>query len=124
MTEPLATGFLDAAADERLALRVCGSCGTAQLPPRARCEACGGTAFEWRDAAGTGRVATFTVMHRSPDQRPVPYVYAIVELDEGPRVVTNLVDCEPAAVRVGQPVRVQFGPADEDGRRWPRFVPA
>jgi len=122
MTEPLAAPFLEAAAQERLVLQVCG-CGHAQLPPRARCEACGRTAFEWREAAGTGRIATFSVLHRSPDQRPVPYVYALVELDEGPRIVTNIVGADLAAVRIGQPVRVTFGPADDDGRRWPVFAP-
>jgi uncharacterized OB-fold protein len=124
VTEPLATPFLDAAAQGRLVLQVCAGCANAQLPPRARCERCGRTAFEWQPAAGTGRIATFSVLHRSPDQRPVPYVYAVVELAEGPRVVTNVIGCDPAAVRIGQPVRVSFGPVDEDGRRWPRFEPA
>jgi uncharacterized OB-fold protein len=124
MTDPLAAPFLEAAAQGRLVLQACTSCGHAQLPPRARCEACGRTAFAWRDAAGTGQIATFSVLHRSPDQRPVPYVYALVELDEGPRIVTNVVGAEPGSVRIGQPVRVTFGPADEDGHRWPVFAPA
>jgi uncharacterized OB-fold protein len=124
MTEPLAAPFLDAAAQERLVLQACTHCAHAQLPPRARCEACGGTAFEWREASGTGHIATFSVLHRSPDQRPVPYVYALVELDEGPRVVTNIVGADPGTVRIGQPVRVTFGSADDDGRRWPVFAPA
>jgi uncharacterized OB-fold protein len=124
MTDPLAAPFLEAAAQGRLVLQVCTSCGHAQLPPRARCEACGRTAFAWCDAAGTGQIATFSVLHRSPDQRPVPYVYALVELDEGPRIVTNVVGAEPGSVRIGQPVRVTFGAADEDGHRWPVFAPA
>jgi uncharacterized OB-fold protein len=123
MTEPLATPFLEAAAGGRLVIQVCSACGHAQMPPRVRCETCGRTDLEWREAAGTGRVVSYTVLHRSPDQRPVPYLYAIVELDEGPRVVTNLL-AEPGGVRIGQPVRAVFGPADEDGRRWPSFEPA
>lgn len=122
MTEPLAAPFLEAAAQGRLVVQVCTSCGHAQLPPRARCEACGRTALEWRDAVGTGRIATFSVLHRSPDQRPVPYVYAIVDLDEGPRVVTNVVGADPDALQIGQAVRVVFEAADDDGRRWPVFT--
>lgn len=124
MTEPLAAPFLDEAAGGRLVVQACRRCGTAHLPPRARCEACGHTAFEWRPAAGTGRLASFALLHRAPDERPVPYVYALVELDEGPRVISNLAGCEPQAVRVGMRLRVAFGDADEDGRRWPAFEPA
>lgn len=123
MNEPLAAPFLEAAAEGRLVLQVCRRCGTAQLPARARCEACGHTAFDWRPAAGTGRLASFAVLHRSPDQRPVPYVYALVELDEGPRIISNVVGCEPARLRVQLRLRVVFGDADEDGRRWPVFEP-
>jgi len=52
----------------------------------------------------------------------VPYVYAVVELDEGPRVVSNIVECEVAALRVGLPLTVRFE-ADTDGQPWPVFAP-
>jgi uncharacterized protein len=123
VSEPLAAPFLAAAAEGRLVVQVCRHCGTAHLPPRACCESCARTAFEWRPAAGTGRLAAFSVLHRAPDGRPVPYVYALVELDEGPRMISNVAGCEPADVRVGMRLRAVFGEPDEDGRRWPRFEP-
>jgi hypothetical protein len=79
--------------------------------PRAVCPSCLSSATEWVRARGRGTVYSFTVTHQS--QAPgfrgeLPYVLAIVELDEGPRLMTNIVGCAPDAVRIGLPVEVVF----------------
>jgi uncharacterized OB-fold protein len=71
----------------------------------------------WEDARGTGTVYTFSVVHRNdlpPFNERVPYVAAIVELDEGPRMMTNIVDCDTDDVAVGMAVEVAFRTIDED----------
>ena len=70
----------------------------------------------WEEARGTGTVYTFSVVHRNdlpPFNERVPYVAAIVELDEGPRLMTNVVDCEFEDVTVGMPVEVAFRAIDD-----------
>jgi uncharacterized OB-fold protein len=75
--------------------------------------------------SGRGTVYTYTVVHRAMDPRAfaAPYVLAVVELDEGPRMLTNLVDVDPATVRVGMPVVVRFEHVDDEITVYP-FVPA
>ena len=71
----------------------------------------------WEDARGTGTVYTFSVVHRNdlpPFNERVPYVAAIVELDEGPRMMTNVVDCDADDVAAGMPVEVTFRTIDEE----------
>jgi uncharacterized OB-fold protein len=62
----------------------------------------------WLDSAGTGVIYTFSVMVRAA----APFVLAFVTLDEGPTLLSNLVNCEPGALAIGQPVRVLFRPSD------------
>ncbi len=80
--------------------------------PRAVCPHCLGNDLEWRRVSGRGRLHTFTVVHRGQKGFPIgpPYVIAIVELDEGPRMMTNLVgiDPDPAKLSIGMPVEVVF----------------
>jgi uncharacterized protein len=75
--------------------------------------------------SGRGTVHTYTVVHRAMDPRafPAPYVLAVVELDEGPRMLTNVVDVDPAAVEIGMRVAVCFERVDDDITVYP-FAPA
>jgi uncharacterized protein len=105
----------------------CGACRRWVHPPRGSCPACGGP-LEPRTASGRGTVFTFTVNRQAfrPDV-PVPYVIAIVELEEqsGLRFTTNIVGCDPAAVRIGMPVTVAFEQAGGAPGIWvPVFRPA
>jgi uncharacterized OB-fold protein len=79
--------------------------------------------LDWIHASGRGQVYSATVCFRAPDPsfRPdVPYVIALIDLDEGPRMMSNVTDCDPAEVRIGDRVEVYFDPAtDEIGI--PRF---
>lgn len=87
------------------------ACGRYQHPPLPRCPDCGGDALAPEPVSGRAKVTTFTVNHQ-PWRRglAVPYVFAVVELEEQAElyVMTNIVDCAPEAVRIGLPVEVQF----------------
>src|SRR5207247_1198980 len=88
-----------------------GECGTKRFYPRALCPRCLSSATEWVRASGWGTVYSFTVTHQNQApgfREELPYVLAIVELDEGVRMMTNVVGCAPDAVRIGMPVQVVF----------------
>ena len=91
------------------------------------CPHCGATELRWEEASGRGEVHTFTVARRPTHPAfagQEPYVIAVVELEEGPRVTTNVVGCEPEDVRVGMPVELTFEEKGEDGFALPLFRPA
>jgi len=111
--------FWEAAGDGRLLLKRCRSCGEAHYYPRALCPFCGSGETEWQPAAGGGMIYSYSVMRRAD----VPYAIAYVTLDEGVTMMTNLVDCDFDALRVGQPVTVVFKDT-ENGPPVPMFKPA
>ncbi|MBV8305292.1 MAG: Zn-ribbon domain-containing OB-fold protein [Acidimicrobiia bacterium] len=118
--------FWDAARDGRLLIKRCAACGRAHHYPRPFCPYCWSRDVIWEQAAGTGTVYTFSVVHRNdlpPFNERVPYVAAVVELDEGPRMMTNVVDCDVDDVTVGMPVEVTFRAID-DTVTVPVFRPA
>ena len=107
--------FWEAARRHELWLQHCRACGAYVFYPRAACPRCLGPDLEWRRVSGRGRLHTFTVVHRGARSFPLPapYVIAIVELDEGPRMMTNVVDCDVTDVAVGMPVEVTFRAIDD-----------
>lgn len=110
--------FWSAAAEGKLLLRTCDSCGKAHWYPRAVCPLCGSTELHWTQASGRGKIYAF-----SPARRAAPtYTLAYVTLDEGPAVMTNIVNAEPESLQIDQPVQVTFRAADE-GRMMPFFEP-
>jgi uncharacterized OB-fold protein len=117
--------FWTATAQQKLLLKRCLSCATVIWYPRAICPACHSTDTEWFEATGNGRIYSFTVSRRGegPWRETAPYVLAYVELDEGPRIMTNIVDCDIDALAVDQPVRVVFDDTGE-GNALVRFTPA
>ena len=117
-------GFWDAAAEHRLVAQECSSCHELRHPPRPMCPHCGSLEHGWRDLAGTGTVYSYSLLHHP--QHPAftyPVVAAIIELAEGVRMVSNVVDCDPAEVRVDLPVKVRFEPTADD-LAVPVFAPA
>jgi uncharacterized OB-fold protein len=114
-TEP----FWTAAAAGRLLIKRCRACGQPHYYPRSICPFCGSDRTEWLDASGRATVYSYSVMRRAP----VPYAVAYVTLEEGVTVLTNIVDCDLDAIRIGQAVRVVFRPT-EGGPRVPMFAPA
>ena len=119
----LSREFWDAAAEHRLVVPRCEKCGRHFFPPERLCPECGSDIWSGVDCAGTGSVTAFTVVHRAPSPNfDVPYVVAVVELDEGCELLTNLVPDEPEPVTVGMRVQVVF--LDQpDGRALPVFKP-
>ena len=104
-------GFWEALARHELYVQRCRSCGTTRFYPRSVCPACLSSDTEWLRSSGRGTVYSFTVTHQNQApgfREELPYVLAIVELDEGVRMMTNVVGCAPDAVRVGMPVQVVF----------------
>lgn len=119
-----ARGFWDGAAAGKLLIQRCLDCGHDQFYPRTFCLSCGGTHLELTESSGKGTVYSFTVVHRGPyDDVPSPYVVAIVALDEGVRMLSNIVGCDAGDVRCDMKVKVKFEPL-RDGVVLPLFTPA
>ena len=116
---PETTAFWDAARQGKLLVKRCTACGQSHYYPRALCPFCGSAATEWQASAGAGVIYSYSVMRRAE----VPYAIAYVTLDEGVTMMTNLVDCDFDALRIGQRVRVVFTPTD-GGPPVPTFTPA
>jgi uncharacterized OB-fold protein len=117
--------FWDATTEGRLILKKCHACGTVNWYPRTLCPACGSFDTAWIDASGRGTIYSFAVTRRGAGayRDAAPYVLAYVELEEGPRMMTNIVDCDVDAIGVGDPVEVVFHDTGQ-GSALPRFRPA
>ena len=111
--------YFDAAAQGRLMIKRCAACGEHHFYPRPLCPFCFSERTEWMEAKGTGSIYTFSVSRRAS---PVPYAIAYVTLDEGVTMMTNIVDCDLDAIRIGQRVRVVFKPTAA-GPPVPMFAP-
>ncbi|MFN0096192.1 MAG: Zn-ribbon domain-containing OB-fold protein [Dehalococcoidia bacterium] len=117
--------FFDGARAGKLMIMRCADCGAYRMPSRKHCDVCLSGNTEWVAASGRGSVRTFGVMHQKYHPGffdELPYNLAVVELEEGPRLVTNLVDVENAAIRVDMPVVVTF--TDYGDVSLPKFRPA
>jgi len=135
--EPAATevtdAFWDATREQRYLVQWCGDCGTPIFYPREVCPQClSADALEWRESGGAGTVYAVSVQHRPANPTMadrVPYVVALVEVDAGGgdaqtvRVMSNVVNCDPESVHVGDAVALTWEPLS-DGRNLPQFEPA
>jgi uncharacterized OB-fold protein len=118
--------YWDALAADRIDLQRCDDCGTWVHYPRARCTHCLSANLSWHEVAGHGEVYSFSVARQAtapPFADEVPQIIAVVELPEGVRLTTTLVDVDPAAVCVGLPVVPVFDHGD-DGITLLRYRPA
>ena len=121
-TEP----YWDAAKEKRLVLQQCKDCGKHQFYPRGVCSHCLGSALDWVESRGRGKVHTFTVCHRAPHPgfaADLPFVIAVIELEEGVRMMSNIVGCDPKTVHIDMAVKVVFDPATPE-ITLPKFEPA
>jgi len=102
--------FWAGTAEGRLMLPRCARCATVIWYPRQFCSECSGQEVEWFEASGRGTIYARTVVHRAqgPWGPAAPYVIAYVELEEGPRILTNIIGVDPDTVEVGQEVRAVF----------------
>jgi len=124
LTEP----FWLAAREGRLVLQRCKSCGEFIWCPRPSCVECGSDQLEWEEVSGRGTIYSFTVIRQVVGrgskvfEKEIPYVIAWVDLEEGPRFYTNIVDCAVEKVEIGMPVTVVFDPVTSD-ISLPKFRP-
>ncbi len=117
LTEPYWTGL----AGGELRHQRCGSCGNAWLPAREECPGCLTDDWTWQPSAGRGRLISWVVYHTAPHAsfaHRVPYNVAIVELDEGPRLITNILAAD-GDLAIERPVVLQI--EQESGFSVPRF---
>ncbi|MQA00861.1 MAG: acyl dehydratase [Dehalococcoidia bacterium] len=105
---PVTRPFWDALREHRVRIQHCAGCERWVYYPRSHCPGCLSPTLEWRDISGEGTVYTFTVA-RAPTAPQfldeLPQKIAVVELDEGPKLTTTLVNIEPEAIRIGMRVR-------------------
>lgn len=109
---------------DRLLLQRCSPCGHLRYPISTICPRCLSTAYRWDQMSGRGSVYSFAVFQHAYNdgwRDAVPYAVALVELDEGPTMISNIVGVELEQVRVGLPVSVVFEPVT-DQVTVPRFT--
>lgn len=103
--------FWEAARRHELVIQRCGACHQAVFFPKAFCPHCLGRGLGWERASGGGTIYSFTVVRNNPPSaflHDVPFVIAIIELEEGVRLMSNVVQCDPETLRCGQAVEVMF----------------
>lgn len=123
---PEAGPFWAGCQEGRLMLPFCPACSRFHFYPRPFCPHCGGAVIEWKPAAGTGTVHTFATVHQPIEKAfapLVPYVLGVVDLDEGVRMLTHIVDHGPDGVHCGLRVAVGFRTLS-DTLTIPVFAPA
>ncbi|MFP6802430.1 MAG: Zn-ribbon domain-containing OB-fold protein [Pseudomonadales bacterium] len=122
LTQP----YWDAARQGELVMQFCPSCSQSTFPPRAHCPDCGSSDLKWQAVSGRGTIYSYTIAHRPP--HPVfadqcPMAIAVVELEEGPRMMSNIVGVALSNVAVGIDVQVAFESIDDSDVMLPVFSP-
>jgi len=111
--------------EHKLTAQRCSSCGSFfSFPPQALCPHCLSSDYEWVPLSGRGRVFSFVTYCRpwhSSYQDKVPYNVSLIDLDEGPRLISNVIDCLPDQVKIGMAVEVVYD--DHDSYTLPKFRP-
>ena len=122
----LTAPFWEATRRHELVIQRCRQCSSWVFHPREQCPVCFSRELAWTPVSGRGRVYAFTVVHQPAHpafQSETPYTYAVIQLEEGVRMVSNVVGCAPAEVRVDMPVVAVF---DDVSPEWTlvKFKPA
>ena len=115
--------FWDGCRQGKLLLQYCDQCQHYQFYPRLYCMHCGATSVRWIQASGRGVIYSYTIIHqnKAPEfVRDTPYNVAVVQLEEGPRMMSNIVETDPAVLRIDLPVTVVFDAVNDD-IHLPRF---
>lgn len=114
-------GFWEGVQNRQLVFEKCGDCGTWVHPPRPMCPRCHSLKMEWSPSTGRGSVHSWVTYRVSPHPAlKAPYSVVLVELEEGVRMISNLVDVEPDGIEIGMPVEVVFEEIAE-GQFLPQF---
>jgi uncharacterized OB-fold protein len=121
--DALTAPFWEASRRGALEVPACEACGHRFLPPGPCCPRCWSTRLALRAVSGRGRVVSFVVYRRTyHPATPAPYVVALIELDEGPRLISNVVGCAPEEVTIDMSLELRFEEAGDFAL--PRFAPA
>ena len=125
--DPVTAPFWKSLADGKMQIQCCDDCGAFVFYPRALCPGCGSRKLTWKPVSGRGRIYTLTIVHKpfnASFKGDAPYVVALVELDEGCRMMTNIIDVQPdpEQVKIGMPVEVVYDRVT-DAVTLPRFRP-
>ncbi len=123
LTEP----YWQAAREERLVIQQCNACDHWLFPPGANCPRCGSEELSWTPVSGKGVIYTYTIAYRPPHPvltNQTPITVAVVELEEGPRMTSNIIGCDPDTVEIGMPVTVAFEAIDDSDLVLPMFSPS
>ena len=118
--------YWEAARNHELKLQQCGECNAFRFPPAEVCSECTSDAYDWKPVSGKGRVFSFVIYHRAYHpgfQDEIPYVVGVIELDEGARMLSNVIGCKPEEVRCDMPVEVSFEDITDE-MSLPKFRPA
>ena len=117
-------GFWDGCKRHEILIQRCKDCGTLRHYPRPMCPKCNSMNTEWVKVSGKGKIYTWTVVHQPahPAFTEVPYAVVIVELEEGVRMTSNMVGCQPDDLYIGMPVEVVFDDVTDEVTL-PKFRP-
>jgi uncharacterized OB-fold protein len=122
---PESEPFWEGAKSHKLVLPKCASCGKVRFPPANHCPACGSAEAEWTELSGEGRVFSFVTYRRLYNkgwEGELPYVVAVIELKEGPRILSAVTGIDPDNVACDMKVRVVFDDVTPDVTL-PKFAP-
>lgn len=124
VSTPLTAPFWEGTRRGELRLQRCNACRRFRWTPQLACPGCLSEDYDWVATCGRGIVYSFTIVHRpvDPDAFPAPYVLGVVQLEEGPLLLTNIVGCDPGEVRIDMPVAVRFERIDDEFTVYP-FAP-
>ena len=117
--------FWEATRQKKLVMPRCTSCGAYRFPVSRHCRACGKEGHEWVEVSGRGKVFSFITYHRHYHPgwaNELPYVVGLIELEEGPRIISNIVGIEPEKISCDMPVAVRFEPITPE-IALPKFAP-
>jgi len=123
---PWARPFWEGTREEKLVIQKCSDCGKFVFYPRIVCTHCFSDSLEWTQVSGNGSVYSYTVVENNAPsyfQEEMPYVVAIIRLQEGVQMMSNIVGCDPYSVYCDMPVEVTFDKIDE-AFTLPKFRPA
>ena len=116
IVDPGSKPFWDGVAEKRLMLKACRACGKPHFYPRELCPHCGSDDLDWIEASGEGEIYSYTICHRPAGPAfadDAPYVIAIVALDEGPRMMTQI-NGSREALAIGRRVKVDYQKVNDD----------
>ncbi|MFB8344591.1 Zn-ribbon domain-containing OB-fold protein [Brucella cytisi] len=125
-TDPVTAPFWESLKQQNMEIQRCDDCATFIFYPRALCTNCSSRQLKWTPVSGRGHIYTMTIVHKAPGpfKAEAPYVVALVELDEGCRMMTNIVgtDPDPSQVKIGMPVEIVYDDVTENVTL-PKFRP-